>query len=152
MLSVARTKLVHRFPLIRGDAMCMPFPGSCFDAVYAITTLEFARDHTKVLEEMYRCLRPGGTLAVGVLNAFSFLGLKRRLFPSAIFRSAHFFTVGELKRCLEPYGKVYPTTCVFLPPYRVLLPVGGLVERIGKTLFAVMGQFIVASVRKPVAA
>jgi ubiquinone/menaquinone biosynthesis C-methylase UbiE len=149
MLAVARGKFGTGTDLVRGDALRLPFPGSCFDTLCSITTLEFVGDYAGALDEMYRCLRPGGTLVVGVLNARSLLSIKRKLSGSRIFREAHFFTVGELKRCLAKYGGPRTATCSFAPPSRFLLPVAMWLETAGRALAPGLGQFITASVRKP---
>jgi ubiquinone/menaquinone biosynthesis C-methylase UbiE len=149
MLAVAGTKSGTAADLIRGDVLRMPFPDGCFEAVCSITTLEFVGDYTGALDEMYRCLRPGGTMVVGVLNARSLLAIKRKLSGSGVFREAHFFTVGELGRCLARYGKPHIVTSSFAPPSRFLLPIGMWLEVAGRALLPGMGQFIAASIRKP---
>jgi ubiquinone/menaquinone biosynthesis C-methylase UbiE len=147
MLTIARNLDVNH-DLVMGDAFNLPFNDYRFDIVCGITALEFMGDHVRALDEMYRCLKPGGVLIVGALNALSFLGIRRRLFPSPTFRGVHLFTVRELVACLERYGAPEVTTCAFMPPYRFFLPMGELLEAIGKRLFAGWGQLIVASVTK----
>jgi ubiquinone/menaquinone biosynthesis C-methylase UbiE len=148
MLSVANTKFGSTLGLARGDALFLPFRDAGFDAVCSLTTLEFVRDRRKCLDEMHRCLKPGGTLVIGVLNARSLLGVKRRLSRSRLFRQAHFFTVGELLRHLSRFGEPYVTTCSFAPPSRFLLPICRWIEAIAAVLLPGCGQLIVASVVK----
>lgn len=146
MLAVARSKFDRAFDLIQGDAHCLPFRDACFDVVCAITLLEFVGDHAAALDEMYRCLKPGGTLVLGVLNALSFLGIKRKILRRRTFQGAHFFTAREVRRCLAKYGAPVVTTCAFLPPYACLLAFGSRIEKIGKALAPSWGHLIVAKV------
>jgi SAM-dependent methyltransferase len=99
--------------------------------------------------EMTRCLRPGGSMVIGVLNALSYLGLQRKILRKPTFRDAHFYRIGELKRMLSRVGKVRIDTCAFMPPWEWLLPAGERLERVGKALAPMLGQFIVAAVTKP---
>ncbi len=149
MLRVAASKDSLGVPLVQGDAHCLPFPDSCFDAVLSVTAFEFLEEPRQALEEMVRCLRPGGSLVIGVLNAFSYLGLQRKILRKPIFREAHFFRVGELRRMLSRIGEVRVDTCAFMPPWEWLLPAGERLERVGKALAPGLGQFIVAAVTKP---
>lgn len=47
-----------------GDAHCLDFPDSTFDAVFAHTLISHVTDPAAVLGEMVRVLRPGGILAI----------------------------------------------------------------------------------------
>lgn len=49
-----------------GDATGLPFPDACFDRVIAAEVLEHIPDDRRVLGELARVLRPGGTLAISV--------------------------------------------------------------------------------------
>ncbi len=86
-------------PLVRGDALRLPFADGAFDLTALITTLEFLERPREALAEALRVARYG--LLLGVLNRWSLLGLQRRLaglFRPTIYDSAHFYSVGELKR------------------------------------------------------
>jgi ubiquinone/menaquinone biosynthesis C-methylase UbiE len=144
MLIAARDKFRGQFGLVRGDAVRLPFRDGSFDLVCAVATLHLVPDPSHVLAEMYRCLKPGGRLVIGALNALSYLGLKRAIQRSETFGGTRFLTVWELKRRLRPYGLPQLVTCAFLPPLRLLLPFAGWIEQIGKRLMPATGQFIVA--------
>ena len=104
MLTVARTKGVAvRF--IQGDAQHLPFEDSAFDITTAITTLEFTQKPDQVLQELYRvCNR---VIVLGVLNKWSWLGLKRKLRKGGFFSRATFYSVKVLKKLVESnLGKV----------------------------------------------
>jgi SAM-dependent methyltransferase len=149
MLRVAASKPGMGALLIQGDAQRLPFPDACFDAVLSVTTLEFVRDPKLALGEMIRCLKPGGSLVVGVLNAWSFLGLRRKIGRSRTFREARFFAVGEIGRMLAGLGNVRIGTCAFMPPWSWLVPVGEHLERLGSLLAPGLGNLIVAGATKP---
>ncbi len=148
MLRIAALKAPLGVPLVQGDAHRLPFPDACFDAILSVTALEFFGKPRQALEEMARCLRPGGSMVIGVLNAFSYLGIQRKILRKPTFREAHFFRVGELRRMLSSIGKVRIDTCAFMPPWGWLLPVGECLERVGRALAPGLGQFIAARVEK----
>jgi SAM-dependent methyltransferase len=49
---------------IAGDAQALPFPEASFDVVIAMAMLHHAASPTRVLREMARVRRPGGTLVI----------------------------------------------------------------------------------------
>ncbi len=50
----------------QADALTLPFPDGCFDLVLCSEVLEHIPDYQSALDEVYRVLKPGGTLAVSV--------------------------------------------------------------------------------------
>ena len=151
MLEIAAAKPDMDALLVMGDAHVLPFPDASFDAVLSVTALEFLKKPGLAVDEMARCLKPGGTMVIGVLNALSYLGLERKLLRKATFRDAHFYRVGELRRMLSPIGEVRTDTCAFMLPWEWLLPAGESLEKVGKAIAPGFGQFIVAAVTKPAA-
>ncbi|MGH8925628.1 MAG: class I SAM-dependent methyltransferase [Acidimicrobiia bacterium] len=65
MLAVAR-RIAPELDWYLGDAVELPFPDGAFDRAVSQFALMFFPDREKALTEMWRVLRPGGTLAVGV--------------------------------------------------------------------------------------
>jgi SAM-dependent methyltransferase len=53
-------------PLVRGDALRLPFRDATFDRVLAAEVLEHLPDDGTALRELCRVLRPGGLLAISV--------------------------------------------------------------------------------------
>ena len=49
-----------------GDALRLPFPDDTFDRIIASEVLEHVPDDQAALDELFRVLKPGGTLAVTV--------------------------------------------------------------------------------------
>lgn len=65
MLDYARAKLRpfrYRAGLVQQTASDLPFDDHSFDAVTCLESLEFFPDDSAALQEMFRVLRPGGTL------------------------------------------------------------------------------------------
>jgi SAM-dependent methyltransferase len=54
------------FALLAGDALRLPFPDDCFDAVICSEVLEHIPDWRAAVGEVYRVLKPGGRLCVSV--------------------------------------------------------------------------------------
>lgn len=65
MLSVARAKLQGRAALTVGDSERLPYPDSVFDVVYCNDSFHHYPAPEKVLGEVFRVLRPGGTFLLG---------------------------------------------------------------------------------------
>ena len=67
MLAVARSKgsSAHLF---RGNAAALPLATGSFDLVFSVTALEFIAHRERAVDEMWRAVRPGGRLVVGVLT------------------------------------------------------------------------------------
>ena len=149
MLAAARSKFGAEFDLIRGDAMELPLRDDCFDVVCAVATLHLVSDPRHVIREMYRCLKPGGRMVIGALNAHSYLGLRRNLLQSDTFKETRFLTVGRVRAELARFGVPSVWTCAFFPPWRLLLPVAGWIEAIARRVLPTTGQFIVAYIDKP---
>ncbi len=121
MLRVARQKLGKKARVCLGDAENLPFKGKSFDCVALITTLEFIPDPDRAVREALRVSR--GKVLLGVLNKYSFLGMKRRLtgmFHPSIYNHARFYSIWELRRLI---GRAIPEA-VFDWASVLILPMG----------------------------
>lgn len=99
MLRVAKQKLGKEARFCLGDGQKLPFKEKSFDCVALITTLEFIPNPDRALSEAIRVSR--GKILLGVLNKYSFLGIKRRLFGKlrpSIYDRARFYSIWELRR------------------------------------------------------
>jgi len=56
----------HQIHFLRGDATSLPYADASFDKVIMSQVLEHIRDDQRALCEVYRVLKAGGTLALGV--------------------------------------------------------------------------------------
>jgi ubiquinone/menaquinone biosynthesis C-methylase UbiE len=67
------------------------FPSESFDAVLAMGVLEYLADSASAASEMYRVLRPGGTLIVTLPNAQSPFRIWSRVIWQPVLRCLQFF-------------------------------------------------------------
>ena len=126
----------RRIPYLMGDALHLPFSDASFDVVAFITTLEFLNNPQQALKEAGRVARQG--LLLGVLNAYSLMGIARRLEglkKTTIFNHAHFYSVGELSKLVRKSlshrkNKVFWRTTLFpklVPLKGSAFPFGGFI-------------------------
>lgn len=135
-LDVSRTMLAEAAslgsrPLVRGDALRLPFRKGAFDLVALITTLEFTRKPVSVVAEALRVTRFG--LVLGVLNRQSRLGQQRKKEGGTVWDAACFFTPRELSDLVKRAagGKqiaiIWRTTLWPWWPGALPLPWGGFI-------------------------
>jgi ubiquinone/menaquinone biosynthesis C-methylase UbiE len=114
MLEIARSKNIENVQFLHADASRLPFPDAFFPGIFSITMIEFVDDLEKVLNEIDRVLKPGGTLVLGCLNALSQLGKNKNNDP--VFQHAHFFTPEELEKMLSRFGSPHISAGVHFSP------------------------------------
>lgn len=111
MLRVAMDKNIPDAAFMRADASRLPFPANSFSVIASITMLEFVDDLPRIMQEIDRILKPGGTLVLGCLNAHSELGRNKHNDP--VFKHGRFFTPGEIKQLLSRFGQPEITAGVY---------------------------------------
>jgi ubiquinone/menaquinone biosynthesis C-methylase UbiE len=86
--------------------MALPLPDDCLDCVYVQHVLHHVSDLHATLKEIWRCLRPEGTLfLVETVEDSPFIRLGRRLHPRWLGDEVHErFTFAELKEALGEHG------------------------------------------------
>jgi len=100
------------------DAHHLDFDDESFDCVFSMAVFEFLEDSEKVLEEMFRVTKSGGTVIMGTINRESDWG---RLYTSRVFREdtvfkhAKFSAPEDLKK-LKPRHMIAMKECLFIPP------------------------------------
>jgi len=147
MIETARSKPISDVTFQTGDAHALPFTNNSFDITVAITTFEFVRNVELVLREMLRCTRkPGGQILVGVLNASAQINRNRRNSSESPYARARWFTPGQIRRLLEPFGCVDVTTVGFIPRWKSMLRWSPFIDMIGRLLHLPYGAFIAAEV------
>ena len=114
MLKIARSKNLENVKFLNADATQLPFPDNHFSEIISITMLEFVDDLEKVLNEIIRVLKPGGTLVLGCLNALSEPGKNKNNDP--VFKYARFFSTEEIKKMLACFGNPRLSAGVYFSP------------------------------------
>jgi len=101
------------------DARELPYADASWDLVLSVTMLEFVREPTRALDEMWRVVKPGGRLVVAVLQAgtpWHASYVREADEGPSPFATAHFYQRDELVDRLGRYGPPQVTTCVHMPP------------------------------------
>ncbi|MFW5832155.1 MAG: class I SAM-dependent methyltransferase [Prolixibacteraceae bacterium] len=101
MLNLAKEKELNAV-FKKADAENLPFENNTFEAVAAVTMIEFVENQEKVFDEMYRVLQPGGRLVLGCLNAASVLAENSAQDP--VFKEAQFLAPEQLREKLNRFG------------------------------------------------
>ncbi|MCE9592581.1 MAG: class I SAM-dependent methyltransferase [Planctomycetes bacterium] len=126
-----------RLPLVRGDALHLPFADRAFDAVYLTSVLDFVPDPAAVLREARRVARE--RVAVIALASRSWLGWRRRLSGLCghpVFAHTRFYSRGRLLDFARAAGAEPERVrgALFLPPS--LAPFAPGVERASSRRFS----------------
>ena len=143
------TDAVGTVHLVRGDAATLPLASATFDLVLSVTALEFVAHPQGAVAEMWRAVRPGGRLVVGVLNALSAWAWARRRESQkeeTPFSHAHFFAPWELVRLLRELGPVTWSSSVFIGPHGAGQRWAWAAERLGRSLLRPFGALLVGRV------
>jgi len=143
MIEVAQSKSIPGATFGVADMVDLPFPDEYFDIAASVAALEFVADPERALQEMIRCLKPGGSVLIAVLNESSPLARKRKRRGSEIFKTAHLFTVKKLKKLLSPLNNVEVRATAFVLPWRGLVWSYPLTEFLGTRLNWRWGDFII---------
>lgn len=70
MLTKAKTKLADDYPAVelhQMDVTAIHFEDNSFDAVFSIVTFEFVTDIPKALNELFRVVKDGGQIVIGMI-------------------------------------------------------------------------------------
>lgn len=88
---------------IQSDGTCLPFPEQSFDHVICSEVLEHIHDYRKILDEISRVLKPGGTLTVSVPRAWpeKICWWLSRDYYNVEGGHVRIFNAGELRRSIQ---------------------------------------------------
>ncbi|MFQ6136267.1 MAG: methyltransferase domain-containing protein, partial [Candidatus Hydrothermarchaeales archaeon] len=135
----------------------LQFPDETFDVVLCINMLEFSPNPKKAIEEMFRVLKKGGQLIIGVLNKNSIWGFTKgikKTFAKGAYYEARFFSPNELTSLLpiEKSNEANLSTTIYFPPLnqRHVLKASKVFEGVGQRLFPLRGALIVVKAEKTV--
>ena len=96
MLARAGEKLSGSpFLMTQGDMEKLPFSDHVFDKTVSVTAIEFVKDASDAVDELFRVTRPGGLIVVATLNSLSPWAERRKvsgekghpIFQEVVFRS-----------------------------------------------------------------
>jgi len=89
-----------------GVAESLPFRGVEFDFVLMMVTICFVDDVKKAFDEVYRVLKVNGSLIVGFIDKYSFIGRTylHKKEKSKFYRYARFYSVDEVMAGLRYAG------------------------------------------------
>ncbi|MCL6557896.1 MAG: class I SAM-dependent methyltransferase [Firmicutes bacterium] len=152
MLALAREKIYgHKVGFLRADICALPFSDGYFDAVICFTVLEFVGEPESALQELWRVLKPGGRLVIGVLNRFSLWALARR--GRGVYGHARFYTLWEIRKMMTAVlapGSFRWTGAVYFPPGLPveLLRYAGVFEFTGSFIARPFGAVLILRVDK----
>jgi SAM-dependent methyltransferase len=71
-LELARQRVGNLATVVRGDGRNLPFPDASFDYVYSHGVLHHSDEPRKVVQEIFRVLRPGGRFNIHVYALISY--------------------------------------------------------------------------------
>ena len=101
MLDIAKKKYKDRVDLHREYGEDLPFDDNSFNYSCIITTLEFTKNHKKVIEEACRVTKD--RLFIGILNKYAIKNVQRRIkgiITRTIYNRARFFSIREIKEII----------------------------------------------------
>ncbi len=137
--------------LLQADLHALPFSPLVFDAAVCFTVLEFAGEPEGVLREIWRVLRPGGRLVIGVLNGSSPWALARR--GRGVYAAARFYKLRELLRLarrLSPLSIRWKGAVFFPPTSRpTWLKAAWLFESVGSVIAGPLAAVLLLRLEKP---
>ena len=149
MIAIARQRSISGATFDMADAEKLPFPDGGFDAVAAITALEFTADPVQAVSEMTRCVRkPGGMLIVGVLNRLSGCNQRRKRRATSMYASTTLFSPDDLRALLDHAGTPTILAAGFIPRWDFLVRLSPLLERMGRLWGNERGAFLAAKVTR----
>jgi ubiquinone/menaquinone biosynthesis C-methylase UbiE len=112
-IHLASDNLAHqalRARLAVADGEALPFPDQCFDYVFAHGIVQYTENDRRVVEEVRRVLRPGGTAVFQAYNRISWLNALSKLMKvdlehehAPVLRK---YSPAEFRRLVDPFAEV----------------------------------------------
>ena len=120
MLQQAQTKLSaysKQVQLQIMDAQKLEYADNQFDSVFSMATLEFITDPQVAYHQMYRVVKPGGTIVLGTIQKGSAWAdfYESPACRGTAYEYAHFLTLKQIQNW-DPQHFASAQQCLFLPP------------------------------------
>jgi len=146
MIRVARAKGLPDARFEVANASDLPFEDDLFDVAVAVTSLEFCARSERMLHEMVRCVRPGGSIIVAGLNGQAPINRSRQEKPP--YSHARWLSPEKLHCLLSPFGRPEIIAAAFVPRHPLLLWLAPVWERIAHGLHLTHGSLVVGKVAR----
>ena len=148
MIKTASEKNIPNCHFQAADGQSLSFfYDNSFDVAAVMTALEFSESPEEIISEMARCVKPKGKLLFGVLNSLSADNQRRQSNAASVYAYAQLFSPLQLKKLLEPYGKVIMRISGFVIRSEWLIWLSPFREFICRTVNSKKGSFIAAEVQ-----
>ena len=93
-----------------GNGEALPFDDEAFDVVYGHGVMQYTADPGRLVRECHRVLKPGGQAIFMVYNRVSWLNAMSKVLKVPLEHgdapSLWFFSIGEFRSLLRPFGAV----------------------------------------------
>ena len=126
MIDLGKEKLKHKMAFYRGFGESLPFEDNAFHYVTIITSLEFADNPQKVIQEAARVAK--NKIFIGIYNPYTVNCMKLRvkgLLSDTIYTRAVFYSIWQIRHMVKNIlGDVpvsYKTTCRMYETFGVYL-------------------------------
>lgn len=123
MLKLAESKVKeegYNIPFFKRDIFETGFEDESFDAVFSMAAFEFIEDHERAIKELYRLVKPGGSLLIGTIAKSGAWGKLYQEFAKeedSVFRHAHFKDIEDFLKVM-PDEIINSGSCLFVGPGR----------------------------------
>lgn len=123
MLKLAEEKTKQEgydIPFLKRDIFETGFEDESFDAVFSMAAFEFIEDHERAIQELYRLVKPGGSLLIGTIAKSGAWGKLYAEFAKkgdSVFEYAHFKDIEDFLKVM-PDEITHSGSCLFVGPGR----------------------------------
>jgi len=146
MIISAQNKNIPFSTFLNCNVQSLPYNSETIENVVAFTSLEFVDDTDKAFDEIYRVLKKGGSLLIGILNANGSLSKRRN--GQASFENYTPFTFASIYQRLKVFGDPEIEGCALLPDLDNLENAIEIENNSDQDLLNEEGNFLVAHVIK----
>ncbi len=111
LIDFASKKLKNKADIHQSEFDNLPFEDNSFDYSLLITTLEFAEDPIKTVEEACRVTKD--KIFIGILNKYAVKNIERKIkgiFSDTVYKKARFFAIWEINNIIKSLMGDIPIT------------------------------------------